>query len=88
MVLIHSIIQQVAQFDGSLFIPTFSTFPIIFLLPLIPVLLLALWGSAFTYLSVEGIILQVMKIPVEKHKKHRQYVILRIFIAIFILGLS
>ncbi|MHA1888698.1 MAG: hypothetical protein ACTSX0_11765 [Promethearchaeota archaeon] len=85
MILIHSIIQQIAEFNGALFVPTFSSIPLIILIILVPLLLLALWGTAFTTFSVIGITNQLLKIPAQQTKENLMYLGTRIISGMIIL---
>lgn len=88
MLLIHSIIQQVAQYDGTLFVSTFANVPIYYLIPLVPIFLLALWGTAFTYFTVLGTTIQSQKIDIIETSRHRKSIFVRLMIALFIISLK
>ncbi len=87
MVTLHGIMQQVAQFDPSVFIPALtSQNPVIFVL-LVPLVILGTMGATFTFVTCIITTTQLWHLWESKtnHKKIIVFLLSRVFIGFFIL---
>ncbi|MHA1619368.1 MAG: hypothetical protein ACTSVZ_08805 [Promethearchaeota archaeon] len=78
MVLLHGIMQQVAQFDGAVFVPTLESLPLIVQLLFLPLALLGLMGVFFIFSTCVSVTIQMMELAKFHPEKLRKYVWKRI----------
>ena len=88
MILIHGIIQQVAEYDGSIFIPHFQNLSKITLILLAPIALLGLFGPAFVFITSITISIQMIALSKKKPDSLGVYVYGRVIIGLILIILN
>ncbi|MCK5347040.1 MAG: hypothetical protein KAR20_26705, partial [Candidatus Heimdallarchaeota archaeon] len=87
MVLLHGIMQQVGQFDGAVFIPTFESLPLIVQLLFLPFILLGLMGVFFVFSTCLSVTIQMLALRKSHPEELGKYVWGRILSGILIIVL-
>jgi hypothetical protein len=88
MILVHMFTHQIAQDDPLLFIPIVSQMSIFMLITLIPLLIMATWGSGFTTLSCMALTTKVHSMDPKDNKLFLKFIMGRIIGGIIFVGLS
>lgn len=88
MIFVHIFTYQIAQGDPSLFVPVVSQMSIFMLITLIPLIIMATWGSGFTMLSCMALTTKVHAINPKDNKLFLKFIIGRIIGGFLIINLS
>lgn len=88
MVLVHVLVQQIGQTNYELAGIIFSNAPFYVMIILIPLFILSMWGTVFTFLYVLGIVIKLNKIGKENSKRQIIYLVNKTFIGALIIILN
>lgn len=88
MVLVHVLVQQIGQTNYKLAGIIFSNAPFYVMIILIPLFVLSMWGTVFTFLYVLGIVIKLNKIGKQNSKRQFIYLVNKTVIGALIIVLN
>ena len=88
MLLIHGIIQQVGDYDDSIFIPHVKNLHPVALIFIAPLVLLALWGTAFPLIASINISVQMLNLSKTHPERLGKYVLGRVITGLILIVLN